>query len=298
MSTILPTDILKTILDVVALQESKTNFLRLFRVSRAVKECAEYHVYSSLVLKTREQVIRFAEALDGGFTFCKPNYYVRHLWVLYSDEICFERLQDITEKCPNLLRFAFEGTHFPVKRPGQLSMLSLLSPSQVKIPQPIYEKLTHLHILGPGDIIDTNFYATFLSSHLNQLTSLQELCIEFDFPSPEQQSLNHQLYAETALFYLYLEDELLRNMLKTLPSLCRIVVKSAFPFPRFRVLWKQLSEKFIDEDRVVFRLEDPKDNGNECFDFSDSHLVWAQVICHSLRAIDQQWFNEPLNSES
>ena len=62
---ILPSDILKFILDIVAKQESKSEFLRFFRVSRLVQACAEYNVYSSIVLKTKEQVTQFADALDG-----------------------------------------------------------------------------------------------------------------------------------------------------------------------------------------------------------------------------------------
>ena len=294
---ILPSDILKFILDIVAKQESKSEFLRFFRVSRLVQACAEYNVYSSIVLKTKEQVTQFAEALDGKYIFSKPNHYIRHLYILYSDdEIASNNsLQTLTEKCPNLVRLAFDGIHFPdLEHPGQLSMLSLCLPSRITLPQSIYPNLTHLHILGPGDVKDTNFYSSFFSPHINDLTSLQELCIELTQPSPDQHILNHQMYSESALFYVYLEEDLLRNMFQHIPSLRRIIIKSDFQFQRFRFLWDEFGGKLKDESRVVFSLDKGEPCPRDCYisDLSDSHLAWVHLRCHSLEAVDRLWSNE------
>ncbi|KAL5507478.1 hypothetical protein ACEPAH_6934 [Sanghuangporus vaninii] len=301
----LPEDIVRLIIEAFTFQAEKNDILRLLTISRDVKAWIEPGIYSRIVLKSRKQVLSFAAALRGEYTFCCAARHVRTLWLLCIDLSATQHLNDIPKRCPNLVHFAFDGQMAPFsssQKEGsgsvRLTRLSICSPSLLDVaiykehPPIQWEHLTHLHILGPGDINDSVLYDHLLSLQFDRLVSLEHLCIELTYPSPETELFKYTFFSEAALFYLYLKEGLLREMLDRLPRLRKVIIKTNFSYPRFRILWDDLKKLMEDIPQVSFEMK-PLPNQ----DFYESTLpcsalsgaVWQTLMQNSLLEIERSW---------
>ena len=301
----LPDDIIRLIVEAFVAQSEKNDAFRLLTVSRDVKAWVEPRVYSKIVLKSNKQVLAFAAALRGEHTLCLAPCHVKTLWLLCTDASATQQLVDIPERCPNLVHFAFDGKMAPFssvseggKKPHGLSRLSVCSPSLLDIsiykeqPPIQWEHLTHLHIFGPGDMSDASLYDYMLGLHVDRLVSLEHLCIELTFPSPETEMFKYTFFSEAALFYIYLKEGLLRDMVKRLPRLRKVVIKTTFSYPRFRILWDDLRKMMEDVPQISFEMkplpiQDFYESTLPCS--SLSRVVWQNLMQEALEEIEQLW---------
>ncbi|EJD02715.1 uncharacterized protein FOMMEDRAFT_167892 [Fomitiporia mediterranea MF3/22] len=308
----LPDDILRLVIETYAFQCEVNDALRLFTVSRDVKSWVEPRVYSKVTLKKHDQVRLFGSALRDELPFCRPARHVKQLWFLCTSHFVVELfISGVLERCLNLVHLAFDGRRapFPDSDPvnnnvwPRLTRLSIYSPywvdndfhaSQPLIP---WDRLTHLHFFGPGDINDSTLYETLLGRRIDQFTSLESMCIELTYPSPEAEIFNYTLFAETALFYLYLKENLLRELFSRLPHLRQVVIKTNFSYPRFRILWDDLAKNLKDEPRIVFEMKELRDQDfyeNTLRDSvrpcsPESMAIWYKLTQNALEEINRIW---------
>lgn len=304
MEQSLPDDIIRIIFEVLALQSSRNDALRLFTVSRNVKAWTECHVFSKVVLRTMTQVLSFSAAVQGGTAFCNPARHVRLLWFFCTNPSAADHLECVIPMLPSLIHFAFDGGQTPFKKKliekdvdrPRITRLSIISPSLLDkalygTDSPIpWDHLTHFHFFATGD---EKFYDLFFGPLVERLGSLQHLLIDLTYPLA---NLGHEsLYADMVF-------SLLRSLFERLPQLQRLVIKANLPHIPFHVLWDGLRTMSYREPRVVpivrllpnkeFRRDTFKDQINATYAWStrallqdalsDVDILWASTpqVCH------------------
>ncbi|KAH8118992.1 hypothetical protein DFH11DRAFT_413220 [Phellopilus nigrolimitatus] len=307
----LPDDIIRLIIDVF-IQESTSDAFCLFLISSSVKEWAEPHLYSKIVLRTRKQVLSFSSALRGDFAFCQPARHVKFLWLLCTDVSVTHVLHDVPVKCQNLIHFAFDAKRAPFVVPytaretddqfPRLSRLSICSPMLLDDqfyttdPPVPFEHLTHLHLFAPCDPNSEKIYDVFLANHIDRLVSLTHLLIEVTIPSPESGYVNLSFLAEYAVFAILMREEFFRDLLVRVPTLRKLVIKTNYPYQRFYLLWDQLKSRLKDEPRVIFDLQnissadaDRLENSLSSSQPTISIPTWQKLLCVALDESIQHW---------